>query len=47
MAIFHPVRECHFSDERLQGLVKSIPGVPEGKTPIHLVEKPIYKPMQK
>ena len=30
-----------------KGWSKSIPGAPEGKTLIHLVEKPIYKTIQK
>ncbi|KLO15928.1 NADH dehydrogenase alpha subcomplex subunit 8 [Schizopora paradoxa] len=29
------------------GWTKTIPGSPEGKTPIHLVENPIYKTIQK
>ncbi|KAF5322719.1 hypothetical protein D9619_000258 [Psilocybe cf. subviscida] len=29
------------------GLTKTIPGTPEGKTPIHEVQNPIYKAVQK
>ena len=31
----------------IQGLTKSIPGSPEGKTQVHELEKPIFKPIQK
>lgn len=30
-----------------QGLTKSIPGTPEGQTPIHEVANPIHKRIQK
>src|SRR4051812_43715558 len=30
-----------------QGLTKTIPGAPEYKTPIHLVEKPVFGAIQK
>ncbi|THH08806.1 hypothetical protein EW145_g2450 [Phellinidium pouzarii] len=38
------LNKCMF--EKL-GLTKTIPNAPEGKTPIHLVEKPIFKAIQK
>lgn len=31
----------------LQGLLKTIPGTPEGKKPIHEVEKPIFTGVQR
>ena len=30
-----------------QGLVKTIPGTPEGKTPIHEVRNPVFTTVQK
>ncbi|TDL29899.1 NADH dehydrogenase alpha subcomplex subunit 8 [Rickenella mellea] len=38
------LNKCMF--EKL-GLTKTIPGSPEGKTPIHLVEKPVFTTIQK
>ena len=32
---------------RFKGLTKTIPGTPEGQTPIHEKLNPIYKPVQK
>ncbi|KAF9000207.1 NADH dehydrogenase alpha subcomplex subunit 8 [Cyathus striatus] len=39
-----PLNACMF--EKI-GLTKVIPGTPEGKKPIHEIENPIFKPIQK
>jgi len=39
-----PLNACAFTK---LGYKKEIPGTPEGKTPIHLVEKPYHTPRQK
>lgn len=30
-----------------QGLTKTIPGSPEGRTPVHEIAKPVFKALQK